>query len=313
MNSQQIAYVNGEFLPESEAKISINDRGFIYGDAVFDTARTFNGKIFFLDDHIDRLFESCKYLDINPLLSKEEYIKLTHEILEKNVAFLQENEDYWVTQRVTRGIRAGDSNQDNSSIQSTIIMNCRKIIFRKRAPYFKDGVPLSVSSYRRIPPWAVSPRAKTHNYLNMVLAENEVQSHSPSAWAVLLDENGNLCEGLGCNIFVVKNGVLYTPPDIYTLGGITRKVVMDLARSVDIPLIVKDLDPYDAIIADEIFLTSTSLCVCPAISFNGTTIGTGNIPGPITKRLQEAFNSVINMDFVKQYLYFYSDGPASPF
>ena len=166
---------------------------------------------------------------------------------------------------------------------------------------------------RQIPPWAVSPRAKTHNYLNMVLAENEVQSHSPSAWAVLLDENGNLCEGLGCNIFVVKNGVLYTPPDIYTLGGITRKVVMDLARSVDIPLIVKDLDPYDAIIADEIFLTSTSLCVCPAISFNGTTIGTGNIPGPITKRLQEAFNSVINMDFVKQYLYFYSDGPASPF
>ena len=125
MNSQQIAYVNGEFLSESEAKISINDRGFIYGDAVFDTARTFNGKIFFLDDHIDRLFESCKYLDINPLLSKEEYIKLTHEILEKNIAFLQENEDYWVTQRVTRGIRAGDSNQDISSIQSTIIMNCR--------------------------------------------------------------------------------------------------------------------------------------------------------------------------------------------
>ena len=166
MNSQQIAYVNGEFLPESEAKISINDRGFIYGDAVFDTARTFNGKIFFLNDHIDRLFESCKYLDINPVLSKEEYIKLTHEILEKNVTFLQENEDYWVTQRVTRGIRAGDSNQDTTSIQSTIIINCRKIIFRKRAPYFKDGVPLSVSSYRRIPPWAVSPRAKTHNYLN---------------------------------------------------------------------------------------------------------------------------------------------------
>ena len=79
MNSQQIAYVNGEFLPESEAKISINDRGFIYGDAVFDTARTFNGKIFFLNDHIDRLFESCKYLDINPVLSKEEYIKLMQE------------------------------------------------------------------------------------------------------------------------------------------------------------------------------------------------------------------------------------------
>ena len=94
---------------------------------------------------------------------------------------------------------------------------------------------------------------------------------------------------------------------------LTRKIVMDLARSVNIPLIVKDLDPYDAIIADEIFLTSTSLCVCPAISFNGTTIGTGNIPGPITKRLQEAFNSVINMDFVQQYLCCYSDSTASPF
>jgi len=238
---------------------------------------------------------------------------LTHEILERNITLLQENEDYWVTQRVTRGIRSGDLNQDTSSIESTIIINCRKIIFRKRAPYFKDGVPLSVSSVRRIPPWAVSPRAKTHNYLNMVLAENEVKAHSPSAWAVLLDENGNLCEGLGCNIFVVKNGVLYTPPDMYTLGGITRKVVMDLARSVNIPLIVKDLDPYDAITADEIFLTSTSLCVCPAISFNGTIIGDGDIPGPITKKLQKAFNSIINMDFVQQYLCFYSDGTASPF
>ena len=130
MNSQQVAYVNGEFLPESQAKISINDRGFIYGDAVFDTARTFNGKIFFLDDHIDRLFESCKYLDINPIFSKEEYINLTHEILERNITFIEDNEDYWVTQRVTRGIRAGDLNQDTSGM---------KLFLGKELPILKMG------------------------------------------------------------------------------------------------------------------------------------------------------------------------------
>jgi len=311
MQKEQIAYVNGNILPESQASVSINDRGFIYGDAVFDTSRTFNSKLLFLEDHVDRLFDSCKYLDIDPVLSKKQIISITKEVLNKNISFLGKNEDFWVTQRVTRGLRSGDSGSKNNP---TIVVNCRKIIFRKRAAYFVKGIPLQVSSVRRIPPWAVSPRAKTHNYLNMVLAETEVGKQFPGSWAVLLDEQGNLCEGLGCNIFLVKNRTLFTPSDIYTLAGITRKIVMDLAKKEKMEVIEKDLDLYDAITADEIFLTSTSLCICPAISFNGIKIGDGKIPGPLTTKLQYLFKKQIDMDFIAQYLYFFSDKQeASPF
>ena len=311
MQKEQIAYVNGNILPESQASVSINDRGFIFGDAVFDTARTFNGKLFFLEDHVDRLFDSCKYLDIDPVLSKTQIISITKEVLSKNISFLEKNEDFWVTQRVTRGLRSGDSEDKNNP---TIVVSCRKIIFRKRAAYFVKGIPLQVSSVRRTSPSAISPRAKTHNYLNMVLAENEVGKQASGSWAVLLDERGNLCEGLGCNLFLVKNGILFTPSDIYTLAGITRKIVIDLAKKEKIEVIEKDLDLYDAMTADEIFLTSTSLCICPAISFNGITIGEGKIPGPLTTQLQYLFKKQIDMDFIAQYFHFFSEKQKpSPF
>ena len=298
MNSQQIAYVNGEFLPESEAKISINDRGFIYGDAVFDTARTFNGKIFFLDDHIDRLFESCKYLDINPVLSKEEYIKLTHEILEKNVTFLQENEDYWVSQRVSRGVR-----QDLGGLSNpTVVIETFPLPLKQRALLYKEGIQLVTPSVRRTPPESQSPRAKVHNYINIVQADLEVKSQNPNGSALLLDVNGNLCEGMGANIFLVKDGEIFTPHEQYILAGISRQVTIDLAHELGINVTEKNLDLYDAYTADEIFVTSTSYCICPVVSVNGSKPENQDIPGPVTKRLTDAYSGMVGIDIVGQYL-----------
>ena len=148
----------------------------------------------------------------------------------------------------------------------------------------------------------LSPRAKTHNYLNMIVAEQSVKAHDPEGWAVLLDVNGNLAEGMGSNIFVVRGGTLYTPGERYVLPGISRQMTLDLAHKLAIPVIEGDIDLFDAENAEEMFLTSTSLCIAGVRTFNGARIGDGRPPGPVTKRLTDAYIAQVGCDFVKQYL-----------
>jgi branched-chain amino acid aminotransferase len=130
----------------------------------------------------------------------------------------------------------------------------------------------------------------------------EVRAHDPEAWGVLLDIRGNLSEGTGSNIFLVRGGTVYTPRGQFVLGGISRETVLDLARESAIPLVEADLDLFDAYGADEAFLTSTSLCICPVRSINGRAIGGGAVPGPVTRRLTEAYVRFVDHDFVAQYL-----------
>ena len=139
---------------------------------------------------------------------------------------------------------------------------------------------MQVPSIRRTPPSILSPRAKTHNYLNLILADREVKASRPEAWSVLLDEHGNLCEGIGSNIFVVRGERVYTPREQYVLPGVSRRTAMELATRLGIPCEERDLDVYDAVTADEVFLTSTSLCLRPVRSVNGHAIRDGKVPGP---------------------------------
>jgi branched-chain amino acid aminotransferase len=141
-----------------------------------------------------------------------------------------------------------------------------------------------------------------HQYLNLVLADREVKAHNPNAWAVLLDVNGNLAEGQGSNIFLVRDGTLVTPRERYVLPGVSRQIVIDLAGQLAIPFAEADLDLYDAYTADECCLTSTSLCICGVKSLNGRIFGDGTVPGPVTRRLTEAYKELVGCDFVAQYL-----------
>ena len=136
----------------------------------------------------------------------------------------------------------------------------------------------------------------------MVLGDLEAQGVEPGSWAVLLDENGNLTEGRGSNIFLVKDGQLSTPRGQFVLEGITRNTVLGLAAGLDIPTAEQDIDLFDAYTADEAFLTSTSLCICPVSSINGSQVADGQIPGPVTQRLMGAFSDIAGMDYVAQYL-----------
>ncbi len=298
--NERVAYVNGEIVPESKATISISDRGFLFGDAVFDTTRTFGHEIFRLKDHLDRLFDSLRYMRIDPGMSKDDLSGLTMQILEANLPLLADHEDYWVTQRFTRGI--GISLGDPSAFKPTVIIECQPLPLKERARLYRDGLAVVTPSIRRTPPQAMSPRAKMHNYINLVLADLEVKGQNPDAMAITLDINGNLCEGMGSNIFIVKDGAALTPREQYVLAGISRDVTMELAEKEGIAVYQKDIDPFDAYTADEILVTSTSFCVCPVSTVNGTRIGTGEIPGPITHQLQQAYSDLVGVDIVQQYL-----------
>ena len=296
MANERVVYVNGQIVPESQAKVSIGDTGFLYGDAVFDTTRSFGHRIFKIDEHLDRLYDSLKYMRIDPKIDKQEVKDLTIKVFNANQPLLGENEDYWITQRFTRGIRG----QNNPT--PTMIIECYPLPFTERARFYRDGLSVVTPAIRRTPPQSLSPRAKMHNYINIIQADLEVKSTNPDAWAIMLDINGNLCEGLGSNIFLVKDGGLLTPKEQYVLAGISRATVMDLAASLDIDVREKDIDLYDAYTADEAFVTSTSFCICPISSINGTSLSNNKVPGRITAQLQSAYSRLVGIDVVDQYL-----------
>jgi branched-chain amino acid aminotransferase len=218
----------------------------------------------------------------------------------RNLPLLEPDEDYWVTQRVSRGLDPS-AREIWPQQGATVIVECIPLPLRERATLYRDGIRVMTPSVRRTPPEALSPRVKTHNYLNLIAGGLETSAQDPGAWAVLLDTSGNLAEGLGSNIFLVQKGQLLTPREQAVLSGISRETVIDLAREAGVEVVERDIDLYDAYNADEAFLTSTSLCICPIASVNGAKIG-GAVPGPVTRQLTEAYCRLVDFDFVGQYL-----------
>ncbi len=298
--NERVAYFNGRIVPESDVLIPFRDRGFLFGDAAFDTARTFRHRPFRLKEHVDRLYRSLRYLRIDPGLTPAETVEITERVLTRNLHLLDADDDYWVTQRVSRGALEIDSAAGPP--RPTVIVECTPLPLAARARLFRDGIDVVVPSVRRAAPDVLSPRAKTHNYLNLIVGDLEAKAANPTAWAVLLDADGNLTEGMGSNIFLVRDGALLTPADRAVLPGVSRQTVIELARDAGVPVTESAIDLYDAYTADEAFLTSTSLCICPIRSINGRQPAAGAIPGPLTKRLTEAYATLVGCDFVAQYL-----------
>jgi branched-chain amino acid aminotransferase len=299
--NSRVAWFNGKFVPENQVLIPFRDRSWKYGDGAFDMTRTFDGRAFRLKEHIDRFYRSMKYLRIDPGMGPKEMIDLSEELVSRNEHLRQAVGDWWVGQRVSRGVDAvGDEGWENTGPQ--VVLECTPLPLAGRARLYRDGIDVWVPATRRIAPAMLSPRAKSHNYLNMIVAEAQVKAHDPDAWAVLMDENGNLAEGMGSNVFIVREGRLVTPRERYVLPGVSRQMTIDMAKACGVPFEEADIDLFDAANAEEMFLTSTSLCICPVRSFNGQAIGDGKVPGPVTKKLTDAYIKDVGCDFVKQYL-----------
>lgn len=299
----RVAWFNGKVVPEREVMIPYRDKSWKSGDGAFDMTRTFNGSIFRLKEHVERFYRSLRYIRIDPGLSPAEMVAASEDVVARNEHLRSEHGDWWVTQRISRGVDAvGDEGWDHTG--PNLVIDVTPLPLATRATQFRDGAEVMTTTMRRTAPSMLSPRAKMNNYLNMIVAAQPIQAARPSTWAVLLDENGNLAEGQGSNIFVVSNGALRTPREHYVLPGVSRQMVIDLAAKLGIPCAEADIDLFDAETADEMFLTSTSLCVLPVRWFNGGTVGDEpwSGAGPVTQQLINAYVDEVGCDFVQQYL-----------
>jgi len=296
---ERIIYLNGAFVPESQAKVSVLDSGFNAGDGVYDVTRTFGHKPFKLREHTERLFRSLRYTRIDCGLSLDEMEKTTLEVLEKNKRFLRENDDCALWQVVSRGVRSSVGNRVSGG--ATVAVYSVIVNFPEFASFYVEGAPLVIPSTRRIPPQCLESKAKITNKMNHNIAIFEARLTDPRAIPLMLDIDGNLSETSAHNVFLVDGGKLCTPSDRNVLGGITRGVVFDLARKLSIEVVEGNYTPFDLYNAEECFLASTSPTIIPVKTVNGVKIGKG-APGPVTLRLIGAWNEMVSIDIVDQAL-----------
>ena len=297
--AEYTAYFNGEWVPFEQVMISPMDRGFLVGDVVFEVMRTFNGKSFRLKEHVDRLYRSLKYVRIDPGLSPNEMIAITEEAVRRHEHLRPELGDLRMMQFVTRGTVS----RAWSDGPATVCVKVGPIEYDHHARAFIEGKPAVITRTRSYSPEAIDPKIKHFDRMNFNLAELEANDMEAGAWPILRDAGGNLTEASWGNVFMVTDGVLRTPDDHALLQGVSRGMVFDLARQLDIPLVEEDLQPYDLYTADEAFFTSTSYCVLPMTRVDRRVVGDGK-PGQITKQLLAAWSEAVGVEIVDQALRF---------
>ena len=296
---ERVAYINGKMVPESQATVSIFDRGFLFGDVGYDVGRTFAHKPFKLEAHTARLLRTLKYMRIDPGLSAQEISKLSLQVIEANLPLLDSQEDYTFHQRVSRGLYTTDNPLAGGP--ATVILYCQPVKFASFARGYTEGIHLVTPSVRRTPPQCIDPRVKIHNKANHILADIEAKLVDPKAYSLMLDINGHLAENSSANVFLVREGKLLTPGKLFVLEGISREMVFKLARDLGIPIEEGELTPYDLYMAEEAFLTTTSPCILPASKVNGIPLPR-KVPGPITQKLLSAWSALVGVDIVQQAL-----------
>ncbi len=288
-------WLNGEYVPRNQAKVSMTDRGFRLGDVVFDTSRTFDGVVFRLRDHLERLYRSLQYVRIDPGMDMDRMEELTQEVVRRNESVRAPGDDYMITQIITRGERPRPLAPSEPNVSIWI----DPIDFPRYAPEFKTGAHVVIPRTRSYSADQIDPKVKHYSRLNFVLAELEAIDVDPEAYPVLLDVNGNVSESSGANFCIVSNGVLRTPGEHSILQGISRATVLELAEKLGIPTAEEELQPYDVYTADEAFLCSTPYCLLPVGRVDNRRIGTA-MPGPVTRQLLAAWSESVGLDIEDQ-------------
>ncbi|WP_254862070.1 aminotransferase class IV [Halovivax gelatinilyticus] len=285
---ERVYYVNGALVPASEARVSVDDRGFRYGDGAFETLRAYGGSIFEWDAHADRLEATCETLGFEPGLTREALRARIDETLSAN-----DLADAYVRLSVTRGVQPGTLSPD-PDVEPTVVIWTKPLArggTRGRRVWDEPATVRTVET-RRIPDDAIPAAAKTHNYLNGILARTELRGTDADE-AILLDHEGRLAEGATSNLFVVDDGVLHTPStEGPVLPGITRRVVLELADRRGIPTAQGRYEPTVLTDADEVFLTNTTWEVRPVVQVDDARFDVG----PVTRTLQRSFDERVERE-----------------
>ncbi|GAW92571.1 branched-chain-amino-acid transaminase [Calderihabitans maritimus] len=288
-----IIYFDGKYVPEEEAKVSVFDHGLLYGDGVFEGIRAYNGRVFKLKEHLKRLYESARCIQLNIGLTEEEMEEVVLETLRRNNL-----RDGYIRLVVTRG--RGDLGLDPRKCPKPLVFCIASKIQLYPEELYQKGLEVVTVPTRRNVPEALNPRIKSLNYLNNILAKIEANLAGVPE-AIMLNNEGYVAEATGDNVFIVKNGVLITPPPhVGILEGITRNTVMELARKRGIPVEERVFTRLDLFIADECFLTGTAAEIIPVVKVDGRVIGNGE-PGEITTALIKDFRELTKVDGPKIY------------
>lgn len=289
--AEQWIYLDGQFVIKENAKISVYDHGFLYGDGIFEGIRIYNGNIFKCKEHLDRLYDSAKSIMLNIPLTYEEMQEALVETLRRN-----ELRDGYIRLVVSRG--AGNLGLDpNRCPKASVIIIVEQLAIYSEENYKTGLKTVSVSQRRNIPD-ALNPKIKSLNYLNNILVK--IQSNLAGAGeAIMMNAQGYVTEGSGDNIFVIKNGVITTPPCyLGALDGITRQAIIEICKKKGYTLKEEPFTMHDIYVADEVFLTGTAAEVIAVREVDGRIIGEGQA-GPITLKLLEEFRAIVDKDGVK--------------
>ncbi|MBX0352580.1 branched-chain-amino-acid transaminase [Bacillus toyonensis] len=280
----QYIYMNGEFVEKEKAVVSVYDHGFLYGDGVFEGIRSYGGNVFCLKEHVKRLYESAKSILLTIPMPVEEMEEAVLQTLQKN-----EYADAYIRLIVSRG--KGDLGLDpRSCVKPSVIIIAEQLkLFPQE--FYDNGLSVVSVASRRNTPDALDPRIKLMNYLNNVLVKIEA-AQAGVLEALMLNQQGYVCEGSGDNVFIVKDGKVLTPPSyLGALEGITRNSVIELCERLNISCKERPFTRHDVYVADEVFLTGTAAELIPVVKVDSREIGDGK-PGSVTKRLTEEFKKL---------------------
>jgi branched-chain amino acid aminotransferase len=276
-------WLNDRLVDEADAKISVFDHGLLYGDGVFEGIRVYDKRVFEMDAHIRRLFDSARAIRLSVPMSREDLVRAIEATVEANRV-----QDGYIRLVVTRGIGSLGLNPFTCQTAGLIIIADKIQLYPEEL--YETGMKVVSATSVRNHPLALPPQIKSLNYLNNILAKIEALDVDVPE-AIMYNHEGYVAEATGDNVFIVRNGVIYVPPvEAGSLEGITRAVVIRLARGEGLDVVEKNLTRYDLYVCDEFFLTGTAAEVIGIVEIDGRPIGDGR-PGPITRRLRDRFYS----------------------
>jgi branched-chain amino acid aminotransferase len=305
----RVVYMNGTFVPEQEAKISIYDSALMFGDMVFEMTRSFNKKQFKLREHLERLYASIRFTHIPLKMTIDEMEEACYETIRRNDPFFDKNDEHRLMINVTRGPLSLYAEVFGNKMEPMVIIADfpLKWTVAGMVPYVQNGINAVIPSQRAIPAQLLDPKVKNRSRLHYLMANVETsRMKGDNNWALLLDPDGFVTEGTGSNFFMVKNGTLITPEPRNILRGISRDYIFELAESLNIKVVEKNIDAYDVANADEAFYTATPFCLLPVTKFNGETLGSGKM-GPITQKLLDKWGQNVGVNIFEQILEYGKD------
>src|SRR6266436_1114171 len=277
-------YIDGKFYSEADAKVSVFDHGLLYGDGIFEGIRFYNGRVFRLGEHLDRLWDSARSICLEVPIARQNMTEAVLETIRQNHV-----RDGYIRLLVTRGIGNLGLNPKQCKTPSVIIIAAAIALYHENM--YRKGLTVVTCATRRCNPGALNPAVKSLNYLNNVMARIEADLAEADE-ALMLNDQGCIAECTADNIFVIKRGEIFTPPiTAGALRGITRSVVFEIAAELGIKISETDISRHDVFIADECLLSGTAAEVIPVIKADGRVIGTGK-PGPISLRMIARFREI---------------------